>query len=73
MQKRENCYIDRKGIDKVAHICNQIRKVEMNLQREEKLAELVNILRAITNYIPSDTICISIDRNSLHCSWFSTN
>lgn len=73
MQKRENCHIDRKGIDKVAHICNQIRKVEMNLQREDKLAELVNILRAITNYIPSETICISIDRNSLHCSWFSTS
>lgn len=73
MQKRENCHIDRKGIDEVAHICNQIRKVEMNLQREDKLAELVNILRAITNYIPSETICISIDRNSLHCSWFSTS
>ena len=50
--------MDRKGTDKVAHICNQIRKVEINLQKEEKLAELVNILRAITNYIPSDTICI---------------
>ena len=65
--------MDRKGTDKVAHIRNQIRKVEMNLQKEEKLAELVNILRAITNYIPSDTICISIDRNSLHYSWFSTS
>lgn len=26
--------MDRKGTDKVAHICNQIRKVEMNLQRK---------------------------------------
>ena len=50
--------MDRKGTDKVAHICNQIRKVEINLQKEEKLAELVNILRTITHYIPSDTICI---------------
>lgn len=29
--------MDKKGTDKVAHICNQIRKVEMNLQRKEKL------------------------------------
>ena len=63
MQERENCLTDKKGTDKVVHICNQIRKVEMNLQRKEKLAELVNILRAITNYIPSDTVCIPIDRN----------
>lgn len=58
----------KKRTDKVAHTYNQIRNVEMNLQRDEQLAELVNILRAITNCIPSDTICISMDRDYLHYS-----
>ena len=59
--------------DKVAHIYNQIRNVEMNLQRDEQPAERINILRAITNCIPADTICISMDRDYLHYSRFSTN
>lgn len=45
----------------------------MNLQRDERLAKLVNILREISNCIPSHTICISIERNYLHSSQFSTN
>lgn len=43
-----------------------MRSADMHLQKDEKLAEVVNILRVIINCIPSDTICISIDRNVLH-------
>lgn len=48
------------------------RNVEKNEQTEAKLAKLVNIHRARLSCIPQDAICISMNKNHVHCSWCPT-